>query len=102
LLITEHHASDHCDSAEDDGEHIQQLYKAAEEQTTESEIKKSRKEILFFGHAASWAHKFMMVAGVVDLSKAIPCWKSSEVRRPHRFIHYSSASRKERLKIPSQ
>jgi hypothetical protein len=31
----------------------------------EREIEKPRKEILFFGHAASWAHVSIMIAGVI-------------------------------------
>jgi hypothetical protein len=34
---------------------------------TEREIKKSRKEILFFGHAASWAHESVVNAGAIEL-----------------------------------
>jgi hypothetical protein len=57
LLIAEHDASHDRDSAEDDGGHVQQLYKAAKERMIEREIEKPRKEILFLGHAASWAHE---------------------------------------------
>jgi hypothetical protein len=66
LLITEHDASHDRDSAEDDGDHIQQLYKAAKERMMEREIEKPRKEILIFGHAASWAHESIVIAGVVQ------------------------------------
>jgi len=69
VLITEHDVSHDRDSTEDDGEYIQQLYKTAKERMIESEIKESRKEILFFGHAASWAHKSMVIAGVIQLVK---------------------------------
>jgi hypothetical protein len=53
LLIAEHNLSHNRDSTEDNGEHIQQLYKTAKQGMIETEIEKSRKEILFFGHAAS-------------------------------------------------
>jgi hypothetical protein len=63
LLIAEHNLSHNRDSTEDNGEHIQQLYKTAKQGMIEPKIEKSRKEILFFGHAASWAHESMAIAG---------------------------------------
>jgi hypothetical protein len=53
LLIAEHNLSHNRDSTEDNGEHIQQLYKTAKQRMIEAKIEKSRKEILFFGHAPS-------------------------------------------------
>jgi hypothetical protein len=63
LLITKHDASYDRDSAEDDAENVQKLYDAASELVLEREVEESRKEIFFFGHAASLAHRSIAMLG---------------------------------------
>src|SRR6266851_7314948 len=71
LLITEHDTSHNQDPAEDDAENVQELYDAASELVLKREVEESRKEILFFGHAASLAHKSIAIAGIIQLVRQI-------------------------------
>src|SRR5437899_913195 len=71
LLITKYDASYDHDSAKDDPENIQKLNNAASELVLEREVEESRKEILFFGHAASLAHKSVAIAGVILLVRQV-------------------------------
>src|ERR1700741_3883195 len=77
LLITEHDASHDHDSAEKDGDNVQQLCNAARELVLEREVEEPREEILFIGHAASWAHDSFRMAGVMNL--VCPYRKTSQV-----------------------
>lgn len=67
LLHAEDDAGDYHDSAGENGDDVQQFYEAAKQRMIKREIEKSRKEILFIGHASPWAPKSIVEAGVLRL-----------------------------------
>src|SRR5229473_6501646 len=80
MLHADHDAGHDRDSAAKDRNDIEQLHDPTGEQGIEREIKKSRKEILFILHVASW-QKFRETDWGRDVGKAIRRHKSRRFDR---------------------